>query len=70
MFYLKIINKMTILPPIIVSAVVSKFFTESIRFEVFELISVSVFVEGFVPLFVVFVVVVKGSSMSGERCMC
>ena len=46
--------------------VVSKFFTESIRFETFEVISVLVFVEGNVTVFVVFVVVVKGSSIPGS----
>ena len=35
---------MMILPPIIISVVVSKFFTESIRFETFDVISVVVFV--------------------------
>ena len=56
---------MMILPPIIISVVVSKFFTEAIRFETFELISVLVFVEGDVTMFVVVfvVVVVKGSSI-------
>ena len=38
-FYLKIINT-TMLPPIIISVVISKFFTESIRFEMFVPISV------------------------------
>ena len=41
-FYLKIINNMTILPPIIISVVASKFFTDSIRFETFVVISVVV----------------------------
>jgi len=59
---------MTVLPPIIINAVVSKerkfSFTESMRFEVFEPISVLVFVEGDVPGFVsMFVVVVNGSSI-------
>ena len=69
MFYLKIINNITILPPIIISVVVSKFLTESIRFETFEPISVLVFVEGDVTVFVVvFVVVdvVKDSSIPGS----
>ena len=39
-FYLKIINNIIMLPPIIIKVVASKFFTESIRFETFELISV------------------------------
>ena len=60
-FYLKIINNMTILPPIIIRVVGSKFFTESIRFETFELISVLLFVVVFVV-----VVVVRGSSMPGS----
>ena len=34
-FYLKIINNMMILPPIIIKVVTSKFFTEPIRFETF-----------------------------------
>ena len=33
------INNMMILPPIITKVIVSKFFSESIRFETFELIS-------------------------------
>ena len=69
LFYLKIINSIMILPPIIISVVVSKFFTESIRFETFEVISVLVFVEGDVTVFVVVVVVVvvvKGSSIPGS----
>jgi len=61
-FYLKIINNMMILPPIIISVVTSKFFTESIRFETFDVISVVVFV----VVFVVVVVVVRGLSMSGS----
>ena len=63
LFYLKIINNMIILPPIIISVVVSKFFTESIRFETFEVISIPTFVEGGVT---VFVVVVRGSSIPGS----
>ena len=39
-FYLKIINNIIILPPIIRKVVASKFFIESIRFETLELISV------------------------------
>ena len=62
LFYLKIINNMMILPPIIISVVVSNFFTESIRFETLELISVLVFV----VMFVVVVVVVRGLSMPGS----
>ena len=54
-FYLKIINNMMMLPPIIISVVTSKFFTESIRFETFDVISV-----------VVFVVVVRDSSIPGR----
>ena len=48
------------LPPIIIRVVVSKFFTESIRLETFELISVVV------DVVVVVVVVVSGVSMSGS----
>ena len=48
-----------ILPPIIISVVTSKYFTESIRFETFDVISVVVFVVGFV-------VVVRGSSIPGS----
>ena len=59
-----------ILPPIIIKVVVSKFFTESIRFETFEPISVPVFVEGDVTVFVVVlvVVVVKGLQYLGALC--
>ena len=39
-FYLKIINSMMILPPIIIKVVALKFFTESIRFETFVVISI------------------------------
>ena len=53
---------MMILPPIIIKVVASKFFTESIRFETFELISVVVFV----VVFVVVVVVVRRLSISGS----
>ena len=60
-FYLKIINNMTILPPIIISVVVSKFFTESIRFETFEVISVGGLFPGGC------VVVVKGMSTGGSE---
>ena len=61
-FYLKIINNIMILPPIIISVVVSKFFIESIRFETFEVIFPPTFVEGDVTVFVVvFVVVVIGA---------
>ena len=65
MFYLKIINNIMILPPIIISVVVSKFFIESIRFETFEVIFPPTFVEGDVT---VFVVVVRGSSIPGSVC--
>ena len=51
------------LPPIIIRVVVSKFFTESIRLETFEVISV-VDVVGVVKDSVV--VVVRGSSISGS----
>ena len=63
-FYLKIINNMRILPPIIIKEVASKFFIDSIRFETFELISVVVFVVVFVV--VVVVVVVRDSSIHGS----
>ena len=53
------------LPPIIIRVVVSKFLTESIRPETFELISVLVFVV-VVVVGVVVVVVVKGLSMPGS----
>jgi len=57
---------MMILPPIIISVVVSKFFTDSIRFETFEVISVvGLVIVVFVVVFVV-VVVVRGSSMPGS----
>ena len=59
-FYLKIINNIMILPPIIISVVVSKFFTESTRFETFDVISV----EGLVSD--VWFVVVRGSSIPGR----
>ena len=39
-FYLKIINNMMILPPIIIKVVTSKFFAESIRLETFVVISI------------------------------
>ena len=39
-FYFKIINNMITLPPIIIKVVVSRFFTEPIRFETFVVISV------------------------------
>ena len=60
-FYLKIINNMMILPPIIIRVVVSKFFIESIILETFELMSVLVFVVD-----VVVGVVVGGSSIPGS----
>ena len=53
-----------ILPPIVIRVVVSKFFTESIRFETFELMSVPVFVVDVVVGVVV--VVVRGLSMPGS----
>ena len=50
-------------PPIIISVVVSKFFTESRRFETFEVISV----EGIdSDVWVVVWVVVRGLSMPGS----
>ena len=52
---------MMMLPPIIIRLVVSKFFTESIRLETFELISV-----GAVEAVVVVGVVVRGSSIPGS----
>ena len=61
MFYLKIINNMMILPPIIIKVVASKFFTESIMFETFDVISVVVFV-----VVLVVVDVVRGSSIPGS----
>ena len=61
-FYLKIINNMMILPPIIIKVVTSKSFIESIRFETFELISVV----GLGSDVVGVVVVVRGSSMPGS----
>ena len=60
LFYLKIINNMMILPPIIIKVLLSKFFTDSMRFETFESISVPVFVVGDVPVFV------KGSPIPGS----
>ena len=57
---------MMILPPIIISVVTSKFFTESIRFETFEVISVVVSVVVFVVVFVVVWFVVRGSSIPGS----
>ena len=65
-FYLKIINIMMMLPPIIIKVVASKFFTESIRFETFELISV---VGLGSDVWVVVWVVVRGLSMPG-RAVC
>ena len=55
---------MTMLPPIIIRVVGSKFFIESIRLETFELMSVLVFVVGVAV--VVVVVVVRGLSMPGS----
>ena len=52
---------MMILPPIIIKVVASKFFTESIRFETFEVISVVVLFPGGSV-----VVVVRGSSIPGS----
>ena len=54
-----------ILPPIIISVVVSKFFTESTRFETFDVISVEGLVSD-VWVVVVVVVVVRGSSIPGR----
>ena len=62
LFYLKIINIMMMLPPIIIRVVGSKLFTESIRLEAFVVISVIVDVVDVV----VDVVVVRGLSMSGS----
>ena len=53
------------LPPIIISVVVSKFFTESIRLETFELMSMLVFVVDDV-VGVDVGVVVRGLSMPGS----
>ena len=53
------------LPPIIISVVVSKFFKESIRLETFELMSMLVFVVDDV-VGVDVVVVVRGLSMPGS----
>ena len=61
---MKIINIMTMLPPIIIRVVVSKFFIESIRLETFELMSVLVFVVDVVVGVVV--VVVRGLLMPGS----
>ena len=61
-FYLNIINNMMILPPIIISVVTSKFFTESIRFETFVVISIV----GLDSDVWVVVVVVRGLSMPGS----
>jgi len=58
---------MMILPPIIISVVVSKFFTESIRFETFELISVVGL--GIVVVVVLVVVVVRGTVDTWECCV-
>ena len=51
---------MMILPPIIIKVVVSKFFTESIRFETFEVISVGGLLPGDC-------VVVEGLSTGGSE---
>ena len=64
LFYLKIINNMMILPPIIIRVVESKFFIESITLETFELMSV-VGLGSDVAVGVV-VVVVRGLSMPGS----
>ena len=68
LFYLKIINIMMMLPPIINRVVISRFIAESIRLETFELMSVLVFVVLVVVVGVVVdvVVVVKGLSMPGS----
>ena len=66
-FYLKIINNMMILPPIIIKVVTSKFFTESIRFETFMVISVvGLGSDVWVVVVVVVWVVVSGLSMPGS----
>jgi len=62
-FYLKIINNMMILPPIIIKVVTSKSFIESIRFETFVVISV---VGLGSDVWVVVWVVVRGSSTPGR----
>jgi len=62
-FYLKIINNIMILPPIIIKVVLSKFFTESIRFETFVVISI---VGLGSDVWVVVGVVVRGSSIPGR----
>ena len=64
LFYLKIINIMIMLPPIIIRVVGSKFFIESITLETFELMSVLVFVVDIVVGVVV--IVVRGLSMPGS----
>ena len=56
---------MTMLPPIIIRVVVSKFFKESIRLETFELMSMLVFIVDDV-VGVDVVVVVRGLSMPGS----
>ena len=65
-FYLKIINNMMILPPIIIKVVTSKFFTESIRFETFMVISVVGLGSDVWDVGVVVWVVVRGLSMPGS----
>ena len=62
LFYLKIINNMMILPPIIISVVGSKFFIDSIRFETFMVIFVGLGSD----VWVVVWVVVRGLSMPGR----
>ena len=54
---------MMMLPPIVIRVVVSKFFTESIRLETFEVISV---VDVVVVVAVVVWVVVRGLSIPGS----
>ena len=68
LFYLKIINIMMMLPPIIIRVVISRFIAESIRLETFELMSVLVSVVDVdvVGDVVVVVVVVRGLSMPGS----
>ena len=62
-FYLKIINNMMILPPIIIKVVGSKFFIDSIGFEAF----VVIFVVGLdSDVWVVVWVVVRELSMPGR----
>ena len=63
LFYLKIINNMITLPPIIIKVVVSRFFTELIRFETFVVISV-IGLDS--DVWLVVWVAVRGSSIPGR----